>query len=125
MTSAAPGGGTRHESAGRTSTSRALSTIAEADMEASTPAGPARGAHRSSATTRRPATCATAMSGTAARLRIGPASVTRENEPAETGISTTSTATDATIEAAIHRRNRFVLIVPAAAAGPPHQRVLS
>src|SRR5687767_8580730 len=122
MTSAAPGGGTRHESAGRTSTSRALSTIAEADNEASTAAGPASAAHRSSATTRRPDTCATAMSGTAARLRIGPASVTRENDPAETGINTSSTATDATIDAAAHWRSRFALVAPAADAGLPHQR---
>ncbi len=67
----------------------------EADTAASHPAGPATIGQASNAATTSPPTCATAISGTATRFSSGPASVTRENDAADTGISAISTATEA------------------------------
>src|SRR5258705_13304919 len=98
MTTRRAGGGTRRVSHGATSTSRALSTIPAAAKCASHAASRATASNESAQTITRPATCTTAINGTAARLRSSPATVTLENVMAMTGSNAISTAADAATE---------------------------
>ena len=61
---------------------------------------------RSKATTTIPATWTTAIAGIATRFSRRPAAVTREKTPADTGSRTSSTASDATIDATSHVTSR-------------------
>src|SRR5262245_44689850 len=90
-----PGGGTRQANAGDRSTSFAVSTMPVAETAASHPATRATDDHLSNAATASPATWATAINGTARRFSSGPAIVIRENDVAATGVSASSTASDA------------------------------
>src|SRR5258706_3264309 len=99
MTTRSAGGGTRRVSHGATSTSRALSTIPAAARCANHAASLATRSNVSAHTITRPASCTTAINGTAARLRISPAIVTLENVIAMTGSNAISTAADAATEA--------------------------
>src|SRR5262245_23139241 len=101
-TSAVSGGGTRAVSQGATVTRSALETSTLAAACAVHPAPYASSGISPATATTIAAICTTAIAGTARRLRIRPAPVTREKIDAETGSRTASTAIDAITVAAIH-----------------------